>query len=183
MLAFVPARDAHLLLAIPALPFFPGPSGVSLLRLFLAEPLPIVVLSGAKHNIFCALFMTFLAKFPDYSHSKIPLRSRQIYRVVIKQNVSSLITDDTNIPDAVNEDLAADLLFDCKHSHRPGYLLIIAHQQFFAAVLQPFIHWPFSQYRRGCDQLAQRFTGVADSLQYLCLHRAGRELSHHIMTF
>ena len=78
MMVFVPARDAHLLLAIPALPFFPGPSGVSLLRLFLAEPLPIVVLSGAKHNIFCALFMTFLAKFPDYSHSKIPLRSRQI---------------------------------------------------------------------------------------------------------
>ena len=69
MPAFVPARDAHLLLAIPALPFFSGPSGVSLLRLFLAEPLPIVVLSGAKHNIFCALFMTFLAKFPDYSHS------------------------------------------------------------------------------------------------------------------
>jgi len=55
-------------LAIPALPFFPGPSGVSLLRLFLEEPLPIVVLSGVKYNIFRALFMTFSAKFPDYSH-------------------------------------------------------------------------------------------------------------------
>ena len=68
MVVFVPARDAHLLLAIPALPFFPDPSGVSLLHLFLAEPLPIVVLSGVKYNIFHALFITFLAKFPDYSH-------------------------------------------------------------------------------------------------------------------
>ena len=68
MMVFVPARDAHLLLAIPALPFFSGPSGVSLLRLFLAEPLPIVVLSGVKYNIFHALFMTFSAKFPEYSH-------------------------------------------------------------------------------------------------------------------
>lgn len=68
MMVFVPARDAHLLLAIPALPFFPGPSGVSLLRLFLAKPLPIVVLSGVKYNIFRALFMAFSTKFPDYSH-------------------------------------------------------------------------------------------------------------------
>ena len=68
MMIFVPARDAHLLLAIPALPFFPGPSGVSLLRLFLEEPLPIVVLSGVKYHIFRALLVTFSAKLLGYNH-------------------------------------------------------------------------------------------------------------------
>ena len=59
MAAFAPARDAHLILAIPVFPFFPGPSGISLPFLFLAEPRPIVSLSGVKYNIYCVLFRTF----------------------------------------------------------------------------------------------------------------------------
>ena len=68
MPAFVPARDALLLSAFPVTQLALDSFVVSLLCLFLTEPLPIVVLSRMKYNIYCALFTLFSPDLPDHGH-------------------------------------------------------------------------------------------------------------------